>query len=217
MSFFLLKWKQYGALTDFHHSVIFSSGFSVLPQKISAHLRDDSSLDANTRKMRSVCNILYISGLYFVAFGMSCNKHHFSTWYGPYQGLKRSILHPEIDVNGGWYGHYQNARWIIPDYATGNATMLYMQKWLLLSFVWRVHTYFFRFYFVKIKSRKIVSSLPEFSLKTIMSGIQNRTWNMLCPRGEDLSFGLMWIYYYVGKCTVTVYTSVQSGCLPDIQ
>ena len=69
--------RQYGALSDFQHSVFFSSEFSVLPQKISENLRADFPSDANSRKIRVLRNLLNINGLNVKTDFPSCNMHCF--------------------------------------------------------------------------------------------------------------------------------------------
>ena len=95
--FRLLKELQYGTLTDFQCPVIFSSEFSVLPQKISENLRTDSLSGANTRIVRTLHKLLNSNNLCLMFIFSCCNKHHFSMRYCPFQGLKRTISHPQTD------------------------------------------------------------------------------------------------------------------------
>ena len=127
----LPEWTQYGLFTDFQHPVIFSSEFSVLPQKINENLRADFPSDTNTRKIRVSLKTLYINSLHSEAIFSSHEVHRFGTWYGPYQGLKHAISHPETDETGGWYGHYRNARRIIRYSQTGYTTRQFGLKWAL--------------------------------------------------------------------------------------
>ena len=112
----LPEWTQYGLFTDFQHLVIFSSGFSVLPQKINENLRTDFASEANMREIRSLYKILNINGLCMTVAFPPCKKHRLGMRYGPYQGLKCTISHPDMGVIGPWNRQNQNARWTIPDH-----------------------------------------------------------------------------------------------------
>ena len=70
--------RQYGALSDFQYHAVFPPEFSVLPQKISENLRADFPPDANSRKIRVLCNLLNIKGLNVKTDFPSCNMHCFS-------------------------------------------------------------------------------------------------------------------------------------------
>ena len=123
--------KAIGAVTDFQYHAVFSPEFSVLPRKINENLRADFPSDANTRKIRVFLKTLYINSLHPEAIFSSHEMHRFGTWYGPYQGLKHAISHPETDETGGWYGHYRNARRIIRYSQTGYTTRQFGLKWAL--------------------------------------------------------------------------------------
>ena len=107
--FLLLEGEQYGALSDFHHHAIFSSEFSVLPQKSAANLRADSPSDVNSRIPSSIYKTLNINYLYPRIIFPSCNKHRFSMRYSPYQGLKCLISRHDTDGIRPSNGHYHNA------------------------------------------------------------------------------------------------------------
>ena len=88
---------------------VFPSGFPDIPRKISAYLRADSSLGANTRIMRGLCNILNINDLYLKGFLTYCEKHHFGMRNGLFRVLKCTISHPEMGLIGLRNGQYQKA------------------------------------------------------------------------------------------------------------
>ncbi len=102
--------KATRALSDFKYPAVFSSEFSVLPQKTSAYLRASSPSDANTRKIKDLCKQLNIKYLQATNTFPSCNKHHFSMRYCPYQGLKRTMSCPDTDNIRPQNGHYRNAK-----------------------------------------------------------------------------------------------------------
>ena len=127
--FLLLKGEQYGALSDFHHHAIFSSEFSVLPQKSSEYLRADSPSDVNSRILSSIYKTLNINNLYLRVIFSSCNKHRFSMRLSPYQGLKRTISHPDTGEIRPSNGHYQNVKRTIPDCAPEYTKRQYSLEW----------------------------------------------------------------------------------------
>ena len=109
-SCFQQKVKQSGAVTHFLCHAIFQSEFSVLPQKSSAYLRADSPSDANSREIRVLHKPLNIKYLHTRHIFSSCKTHYFSTRYGPYHGLKRTISHHDIGEISPSNGQNQNAR-----------------------------------------------------------------------------------------------------------
>ena len=127
--FLLLEGKQYGALSDFQYHAIFSSEFSVLPQKSSEYLQADSPSDANSRILSSFYKALNVNDLYSRIIFPSCNKHRFSMRYSPYQGLKRTISHPDTGEIRPSNGHYQNVKRTIPDCAPEYTKRQYSLEW----------------------------------------------------------------------------------------
>ena len=127
--FLLLEGEQYGALSDFQYHAIFSSEFSVLPQKSSEYLRADSSSDANSRILSSIHKTLNVNNLYSRVIFPSCNKHRFSMRYSPYQGLKRTTSRPDTGEIRPSNGHYQNVKRTIPDCAPEYTKRQYSLKW----------------------------------------------------------------------------------------
>ena len=149
--------KQYRQLSNCKQILIFRSGFPVLPRKISEYLRADSPSGANSRIIRGWYKTLSVKYLYLITVFSYRNKHHFSMQYCPYQGLKCLISRHDMDLIRPWNGHYQNAGWFVPEYGIGYIKMLFGQKEPLLYEIWHPLTPIFRIYFVKKKSRKIVS------------------------------------------------------------
>ncbi len=150
-----LKGKQKRAVTDFQYPAIFPSEFSVLPQKISENLRADSASDANSREIRVLYKPLNIKHLHTRGIFLSSKTHYFSTWYGPFHGLKRAISHPKTDVTGGWNRHYQNAGRIIRHSATGYVEWQQGGNRLSEHHIWHSLTSLLRFYFVKKSQEKL--------------------------------------------------------------
>ena len=141
-------------------------------QKISTYLLAYSLQDANTRFIGVFYKVLNVNKLYLKDTFQFCNKHYFSMRLSPYQRLKCTKPCPKTDVIGLWYGYYQNVKWIISGYNDGYIKIRYYMKFPLLYWIRQSITSIFRFYFVKIKSRKIVSEVSPFSLKTLMSYVR---------------------------------------------
>ena len=172
------KGRHIVALSNCKQILIFRSGFPVLPRKISEYLRADSPSGANSRIIRGWYKTLSVRYLYLTTIFSCRNKHHFSMRYCPYQGLKCLISRHDIDKIKPSKGHYQNAGWFVPEYDIGYIKMLFGQKEPLLYEIWHPLTPIFRICFVKKKSRKIVSWLPEFSWNTPLSDVRrNMTEN----------------------------------------
>ena len=126
--FLLPEWQQYVALSDWKQILIFPPWFSVIPRKISAYLRTDSSSGANTRIMEGFNNILNINNLRLRDILSLCKKHHSIIRYGPYQGLKCTISYLYMGLIVWWNGQYQNVIRFISDYAIGYMKDLYVKK-----------------------------------------------------------------------------------------
>lgn len=76
--FTAVEWNTVGILTDFQHTLIFLSEFSVLPLKINDYLLATFPTDEKSRKMRTCIKVLNISSLHFEPISPPCNKHRFS-------------------------------------------------------------------------------------------------------------------------------------------
>ena len=170
--------KQNGALTDFQFPAIFSSEFSVLPRKISENLRTDITSDANTRIIRTSHKSLNSNSLCMTFIFSSCNKHSFGLWYCPFQALKCSISHHNMGVIMAWNGLNRNVRKTIRYCKVVYATWRYDQKEPLSFLILHFLTSLSRFYFVKKKSRKIVSTPAECSEKTLISAMRKDAGSM---------------------------------------
>ena len=196
-----------GVLSNFQYPAIFQSEFSVLPRKISENLRADSPSDANSREIRVLYKLLNIKHLHTRYIFLSCKTHYFSTWYGPFHGLKRAISHPKTDLTGGWNRHYQNAERIIRHSATGYVEWQQGGNRLSWHHIWHSLTSLLRFYFVKKKSRKSVSPPSKFSFKKPKWGIIRHVGNMRLSRGEDLLVMVTWICCYADRCAAAVHNA----------
>ena len=126
--FLLPEWQQYVALSDWKQILIFPPWFSVIPRKISAYLRTDSSSGANTRIMEAFNNILNINNLRLRDILSLCKKHHFGMRNGPFQGLKSTISHPNIGFFACWNGLFRKAKWIFSSYVKGYVKWLFGLK-----------------------------------------------------------------------------------------
>ena len=197
--------KQSRGVTHFQCHAIFPSEFSVLPQKSSAYLRADSPSDANSQNTRDFLKTLNIKDLYSRHIFSPCKKHCFSMRLSPYQGLKCLISHPKRDRIGGWNRHNRNARRTVRDYVTGYMKRRYGMKEPSSYMIWHLLTSVLQFYFVKKKSRKIVSWSWEFSLKTLILGVSDNSERMSHFFNSDLSVATTWIYCYAGRCSVTFH------------
>ena len=126
--FLLPEWQQYVALSNWKQILIFPPWFPVLPRKISAYLRTDSSSGANTRIMRDFHNMLNVNNLRLKGIFSFCKKHHFSIRNGPFQGLKSTISCPKTGFIGSWNGLNRNVKWMTQDYNTGYMKGPYVRK-----------------------------------------------------------------------------------------
>ena len=101
--FLLLRWGQYGRLSNCKRFLIFRSKFPTLPRKISAYLRTGSSSGANTQNTRGYYKILNINDLYLRVFSRfakstisACNKAYIGGRKAPYCTLKWAFSYCEM-------------------------------------------------------------------------------------------------------------------------
>ena len=146
--------KQTRAFSNCKHVAVFPQEFSVLPQKTSAYLRADFPSGANTREIRALSKHLYNNDLRPEAIFQSHKMHHFCMRYGPFQGMKHTISHPETNENGSWNWLKRKARWSIRHSAAGYMTRPFIQNMPPKHTIQHLLTPLSRFSFVKKKSRK---------------------------------------------------------------
>ena len=115
-----------------------------------------------------------------------CNKYYFSMRYCPFQGLKRTISHPDMGITMVRNGLNRNAGPTVRDCKAVTATWRYSLKEPLLCLVLHFLTSLSRFYFVKKKSRKTVSPSPEFSFKKPTLSVSKHTASMYSSSDVDL-------------------------------
>ena len=110
--------------------------------------------------------------------------HNITPWNRREQRPKRALLERQTHHPAFHYGISDNSVW--SERAFPMSDLHFLNSLL-------------RFYFVKIKSRKTVSLLSEFSLKVSIWRCGRRNRKHTFVLSDDLSVVAKWIYYYMLK------------------
>ena len=158
-------------------------------------MQTKSPSGANTRIMRGFYNILNTNDLCLRRISSLCEKAHFVMQNGLFQRAKWPISHPNMGFIALRNGPYQNTKRTFPDYDMGYIKILYCPECPSFCTIYHSFTSLSRKYFVKIMSRKIVSSWVGFSSRTLLTGGRAGTENMYRVCICDLSDWYRFIFF----------------------
>ena len=140
----------------------FPSEFSVLPKKISKYLLHRHSFRRKYARNKNFTQKLNISNLHSRRIFPPYKKHHFMTWYCPFQGPKYTISHHETGVNRCWNRIYQNTNCTIP-YSTAGYIKIYTAWTSLFTAILKIFSHLFCDFILSKKSRKSVNEVTPKS------------------------------------------------------